>query len=583
MIQFLSVTYNRVLQYVRIHKKISFGVGIVLLVGVYSVFFTGSSSGETRYIITSVQKGTISTTVTGTGQVSASNQIDLKSKVSGDIVSLPVITGQEVTAGDLILQVDSRDAAMSLESAQISLEKLIQPADDVSILQARNSIESAKESNKKAIDDLAKSYDDGFNTVANAFLDIPDIMTGLKDLFYSDGGYLSDQKVRYSTGQVGQDYRDAAEVSFDTAKASYDTVLVKYKSLNRTSSTTSIESLIMDTYDMVRATAQAVKDSKNAVDYIVDQQSDKNRASGVSAQSDLSGWTSKTNSHLSSLLSTKNSIINLKDTIASSSRTLSEKTASLQKLLEGADALDIRSQQLVIQQKQNALNDYYLRAPFDGVIAKLSVKKGDSVSGSTSIGTFITRQKVADISLNEVDVSKVKTGQKVTLTFDAIDDFTITGQVVEVDLVGTVSQGVVSYNVKIGFDAQDDRIKSGMSVSASIITETKQDVLVVPNASIKSQSGISYVEVPGYSVSEDDWSTGVVLENGPSQKNIETGLSDDSYTEVTSGLAQGDQIISKTITSSATKSSSSQTPSILGTGASKSSGTGALMRAQGVH
>ena len=99
---------------------------------------------------------------------------------------------------------------------------------------------------------------------------------------------------------------------------------------------------------------------------------------------------------------------------------------------------------------------------------------------------LITKQKIAEISLNEVDAAKVKVGQKVTLTFDAIDGLSITGEVSEIDALGTVSQGVVTYGVKIAFDTQDERVKSGMSVSAAIITDVKQNVLLVPNAAVKS-------------------------------------------------------------------------------------------------
>src|SRR5207248_903868 len=84
---------------------------------------------------------------------------------------------------------------------------------------------------------------------------------------------------------------------------------------------------------------------------------------------------------------------------------------------------------------------------------------------------------------------------KATLTFDAIPDLTISGTVAEIDSLGTVSQGVVTYNVKISFDTQDSRIKGAMSVSAAIITEVKQDVLVVLNSAVKSSSGASYVEM----------------------------------------------------------------------------------------
>jgi HlyD family secretion protein len=104
--------------------------------------------------------------------------------------------------------------------------------------------------------------------------------------------------------------------------------------------------------------------------------------------------------------------------------------------------------------------------------------------------------------------------------------------------VGTVSQGVVTYTVKIGFDTQDDRVKTAMSVSAAIITDIKQDVLLVPNAAVKKSNNEQYVEI---------------LENNiPRYQAVEVGLSNDTMTEITSGLKEGDKVITQTITGNTT-------------------------------
>ena len=199
------------------------------------------------------------------------------------------------------------------------------------------------------------------------------------------------------------------------------------------------------------------------------------------------------------------------------------------------------------------------------MLATLDIKKGDNVSSGASIGTFITKNQVAEITLNEVDATKVKVGQKATLTFDAVDGLTITGTVVQVDLVGTVSQGVVSYKVKIGFDTQDDRVKSGMSVSSSVITDTRQNVVIVPTSAVKSNSdGSSYVEIPGTTPT-----------SVPSQQTVEVGLSDNTNSEIISGLKEGDQVVTKTVTTTATKTTTAKSAtSLLGGGRAVGGGGG---------
>jgi len=531
------------------HKKSSAVVALTLAVITYwSYGKTFGSTTETKSVIAAVEKGTIITSVTGSGQVSASNQVDLQSKVSGNVVYIGTKVGNRVSAGTLIAQIDSEDAAIALENAQIALKKLVK-VDQLSVTQAENSLTDAEDSNKKA-------YDDGFSNVTTAFVDLPTVMSGLYDLVTGVGGsgYLNDQK--YIGHDTERDYATRAASSYYKAKSSYDKSFALYKTITRTSSPDSIKSLIDNVYKTTKEVTQAVKDAQNAVEYVRGQ-ADTITTESTIAQTNLSTWLSLANGNLQSLNSSSN-------TISSSARTLAERKASLAEIKSGADPLDVRSQELAVQQKQSAYSDSFIRAPFAGVLASLAINRGDQINSGTTVGVFITESKVADISLNEVDVAKVKSGQKATLTFDAIDSLTLTGEVAEVDLVGTASGGVVSYNVKITFDSQDSRIRSGMSVNASIITDSKLDVLVVPAGAIKVSGGSSYVNVVDQSVATTS-DEGVLLTVDPQETTITTGLSDDTSTEVISGLKGGDKIVIKTVTSStATKSSASSIFSLFG-------------------
>ncbi len=155
-------------------------------------------------------------------------------------------------------------------------------------------------------------------------------------------------------------------------------------------------------------------------------------------------------------------------------------------------------------------------------------------------------------------------GQKATLTFDAIEGLEITGSVVEIDTVGTVTQGVVTYNVKIGFDTQDDRIKSGMSTSASIITDVRQDVVAVPSAAVKSQGANSYVEILDSTASTQEITAGITSSTPPRQQPVTVGISSDTMTEILSGIDTGTKVVTRTI-SSAT-ATTQQAPSLIGGG-----------------
>ena len=148
-------------------------------------------------------------------------------------------------------------------------------------------------------------------------------------------------------------------------------------------------------------------------------------------------------------------------------------------------------------------------------------------------------------------MAKIHLGDKATLTFDAIENLTLTGKVVEIDAVGTVSQGVVSYKVKIGFDSEDGRIKSGMTVNASIQTDVRPDVLAVPSSAVKTQNDISVVQVFDPELTETSVTSGVMSATSPKQVEVKTGISDDTKVEIIEGLREGQQIVTRTISGTA--------------------------------
>jgi HlyD family secretion protein len=572
-------------------RKITFAVIVIILIAAGYYTFGGSrnSAAETRYTMGTVTKGTIITSITGTGQVSVSHQVDIKTKAGGDVVNVTAQKGQAVKNGAVLAYLDDsdaernvRDARINLESAKISLEKLAKPATDLEIIQAKNALTQAEETKENAEADLEKAYDDGFNKVSNAFLDMPDTITGLYGILYnfsfsqgqSNIDFYADHAKQYD--EKATDYRNNADLTYQTARKTYDANFIDYKATTRLSDKNAIEKLITETYETAKSMAEAIKSSNNLIQFYEDLLTKRSMTPDPLANTHLSGlnaYTGTINTHLLDLLSIRQTIENDKKTILDAERTIAEKTESLAELRAGADPLDIDAQKLTIQQKENALadaqtavGDYIVRAPFDGVIADMAIKKGDNVSSGATAGTLITTQRTADISLNEVDVAKVQVGQKTTLTFDAIEDLSITGEVADIDIIGTVSQGVVTYNVTIVFDTQDERVKPGMSVSAAIITEARQDVLLIPNGALKNQDDIYYVQMFDSPLQAEEGQS-VTSAVPPRDQQVEIGIANDDYTEIVSGLKDGDQIVTRVISgSSSTKTTTSSASGLFGTG-----------------
>ncbi|MBP6859213.1 MAG: HlyD family efflux transporter periplasmic adaptor subunit [Candidatus Magasanikbacteria bacterium] len=602
---------KNIVGFIKMHKAYTLiAICIIGVGGNFAYKHFKNDKSATSYVLAAVTKGTLITSISGSGQISAVSQVDVKAKASGELTSISVKQGQEVRAGALLAVVDARDAVRSvrdaqtaLETAKLELDKVLEPTDGLTVLQAENSLIQAKESKQKAEDDIKKSYEDGFNSVSNAFLALPTVMTGIQDILFANSFNASQSNIDFYAGAVtayddhALEYRDNASAAYEKARIAYDKNFQDYKIITRFSSVETIEAAISQTYDTTKLIAEAVKSANNLIQFYQDNLTEHNlKPNSLSNThlSSLNSYTGTTNNHLSSLLAIEQSIESSKKSIISAQRSIEEKELSLIKIKNPADELDIRAKKIAIQQKQDALvaanqtlSDHYIRAPFAGVVAKITLKKGDSISSGGALLTLATKQHTAEISLNEVDVSKVAVGQKVTLTFDAIDALSIAGQVAEIDSIGTVSQGVVTYNVKILFDTQDDRVKSGMSVSAVIVTQLKQDVLLVASGAVKSQGTISYVEMFDKSQmslevqqSAGQSSQGVVSAVSPGQQIVEAGLSNDTQTEIVSGLVEGDMVVVRTI-SAANSKTTTQAPSILGNiGGARTGGGNATFRTQ---
>ena len=561
------------------HKIISLIVLIALIgVGYWWYSSTKNTTSEPRYILTSVAKGMITTSVSGTGQVSPADEKTVKADASGEITyfNSSVKSGSTISKGTLIATIDNteakktiQEAEESLESAQISLDKLI------------GADEANPKNKQEAEEDLAKAYEDGYNTVSSVFLDLPSVMKGLDDILY--GNDFSDFQnnidyYTYNTTYMYDDrvvqYKDSAEDAYETARKSYNTSFDAYKASSRYSDVATIDALISQTYNTTKDVSQAIKDAINLIQFYEDTLVDNGFKVNSIADthiSSLSSYLSKTNSDLSSLFSTNSSIENAEES------------------LENVDS-DIRTSKLTVTQKEralqeakDALSDYSIYAPMSGIISEVNIGQGDDVSSGTTAVTIITQSKIAEITLSESDIASIKIGNKAVITFDAIDDLTITGEVIEVDTVGSASSGVVSYGLEIAFDTDNDSVKSGMSVSTTIITNSKNDVLTVPSTAVKSNDdGTYYVQVLGGTYDLTDRTNsikGVTSSTAPTKKTVEIGLADDTNTEITNGLSEGDQIVVRVSTSTTTGSTSttknsSSSNSIINTGGGMQGGGG---------
>jgi HlyD family secretion protein len=538
------------------HKIISTIIIIVILgTGYFEYQKITAKAGIDLYITSKVTTGTIISSVTDSGQVSAFNQINVTPQASGTLMQVNVKPGDSVGAGETLFVIDDTSAQQAVRDAQIGVKNANLALQKLQLQNSTTNLNTA----------LTQAYDNGFTSVSNTFLDLPTITNGINNIFFESTNGTTQQNIDWYAEQVTSTettqamlYKQNFTDAYNLATTAYSKNTADYKTVTRTSDNATIDSLISETYDTTKLIANEIQAANNYINFVdstLQKYNFKVPTIITTQETSLNTYTSQINSHLSSLLSAETNISSEENAFPSSD-------------------LDTQSAQIAIEQAKNTLldaqqnlADCYVTAPFGGIISSVPVIKGDTVGSGTTLATIITTKDLATVTLSETDVAKIALGDKATLTFNAIPNLTIAGQVVEIDSVGTVSSGVVNYNVQISFDATSDGgVKPGMSVNADIITAVKQNVLIVPNGAIKTQGGISYVQtfaaalpvaIPG--------AQGSPSPTPPKSQMVVAGLINSTSTEIVSGLNVGDTIVIKTIASTTSSTTATTTaPSILG-------------------
>lgn len=185
-------------------------------------------------------------------------------------------------------------------------------------------------------------------------------------------------------------------------------------------------------------------------------------------------------------------------------------------------------------------NSPTVTAPISGIVTGLSLQPGSVTVASAKLASIVTAAPLTvSLNLTQIDVPKIKTGLKTTITFDSLPDKTYTGKVISVDTVGTTSSGVTSYPAVVKLDTAPSEILPNMAASGTIVIDTKPDILLVSSSAV--QNG-----------------TVRIMKNGQvTEVAVETGLSSDSQTEILSGLSEGDEVVTGTVSTIRTNQTTS--------------------------
>ena len=208
------------------------------------------------------------------------------------------------------------------------------------------------------------------------------------------------------------------------------------------------------------------------------------------------------------------------------------------------DSVDnqLKNAKASLENAQDRLDDYMVTSPITGTVVEKTVKAGDNVgTGSNSNNTLCIIYDLTylemTLNIDELDIDNVEVGQTVNVTSDAKEGQTFTGVVTKVSVVGTTSGGTTTYPVTVRID-DTDGLRPGMNVDAEIVLSSADGVLAIPSLAVNRGDTVL--------VTSDSPSAANALEQeapeGYAYVQVTTGVSDDSYIEITSGLQEGDAV-----------------------------------------
>ena len=538
-------------------RKLAVVIVALLVIGwlVYSHYST--TSVPTRYLTATVSKQTVISTVTGTGQVSEDRSVNITPQSAGKLTAINFKQGAQVKAGDIIAVVDETNNTISLNqaqaglaSAQASYDEVLAGATSQDIQLAQLTVASDLQAVQNASSSLVTTTKKDAISVANALNTY--LNSGLSAV-------PSAQNLDSATVTLSGNYTGTGQGSYIiTMQNSGSGMTFQVSGLESASGPVRSSPVPLGANGLYIAFTGAAAANDSWTITIPNP-------AGSSFNSNYNAYQTAQNNQQSDLQTAQNSIISAQNKLQQDQINLQVKQQPPTQQQQESAKAQLTQAQSQLQNAQINYNNNILKAPFDGQIAQLNSQLGDQVSGSTVVATVATNQPLAVISLNDVDVAKIQLADKVTMTFNAIDGLTITGKVAQIDNIGTVSQGVVSYNVKIAFDTPDPRIKAGMSVSAAIITEIAADVLTVPNAAIQTQGATAnYVQTLDPKQTQSTAGvTGATSSAAPKTVAVQVGISDDTNTQITSGVSEGDTVVTQTISGATAKSAAASATSLL--------------------
>jgi multidrug efflux pump subunit AcrA (membrane-fusion protein) len=492
---------------------------IILLLIIFAgiiVYLVGREDESLKNEFFVAEKQNLVQEISVVGEVKPTESVNLAFERTGVLTGVFVEVGQKTERGTLLARLDISDAEKRIKDAEVSLENAKLALDKIDLQQEQ----------LLRGDTLSKSYEDGLTILASFYDETAAILNSLDNILFGDALHAEKQNIEY---YVEYEEKFSAEPKrlrqlYQEAEELHKEGLIDYQLAERGSGDTRNKA-INSGQDLAVKLAEIIKSTRDIIRHLQDSFIEENlvheKGSIIDGHaSDLAQYDSTIDGYLKNLTIIVNTINDYYDNIESL-------------------PLDVRTQELLVKQRENELADaknnlakYSLYSPISAVVASLDLKRGEVITANVPVIRLISRSQfeiVADIY--EEDIVKVEIGAPVEITLPAFPKETFRGRVIFIDAAEKIVDRVVYYEIRISFDEDLPKgIKSTMTADIIIQSERRENVLVVPEEAVRKT---------------DEKITVEVFQDGKiEEREIEIGLEgSNDMVEVISGLNEGEKVI----------------------------------------
>ncbi len=454
---------------------ITAGAVLVCAVGGYLIFKNKSRAANSMAVTQTdiVTYGDIKSVTTGQAAVEPYERFEIISMVSGDIISSPYDVGDAVNEGDILYQFDKETIQKSIDRQEISLA------------QSKNNLDNARSDYSDAKKKLSITAPcDGI--ISGLTLKKGNDVSNNQQVATVENTRDLEVSLPFTSSQinsiyVGQKANVSSSVHMSVVEGTVSSI----------SSESSVQENGSQTYNV---TIELTNPGAFTEGLIVGGEIAGMQSPGYGTikYSESGNVKAEAAGTVTAVNYTNGDFVKKGAVIASIS---SDALSSQERSLTNSE-LSYKSAQLSMSETRDSLKDYSITSPISGTVITKNAKAGDTIDRTNSSTTLMV---VADISrlkftmeIDELDISTVHEGQAVDITCDALPNEEFKGEITSISVEGTATNGVTTYTAEVVID-EPGNLRPSMNVDASIIVESVENVLIAPVEDVKTIMGVSYV------------------------------------------------------------------------------------------